>query len=113
MKILIALFAVLLIAVAVFTSVADAQLWRWMMKALMLIGAVVTVVALAGYWMDAAVTRAERDSLQDVDMSAGGWYVHPRGHKARLQEPSKADNQPDPELIQSLLNTWKNEGENN
>jgi hypothetical protein len=109
MKTAIALAAVLLIAVAVFTSVADAQLWRWMMKALGLIGAVVTFIALAGYWMDATVTRAERDSLQDVDMSAGGWYVHPRGHKARLQEPGKADNQPDPELIEQLRNTWQDE----
>ena len=109
MKILIALFAALLIAVAVFASVADAQLWRWMIKALMLGGAVVTIIGLAGYWMDASLSRAERESLQDVDMSAGGWYVHPRGHKARLEEPRKADNQPDQELIEQLRNTWPDE----
>ena len=107
MKTAIILLAVLLIAVAVFTSVADAQLWRWMIKALGLIVVVVAVIAFAGLQLGQYPTPAEKQD-EKIAPPPGGWYVNQMGHKARPK--GKADNQPDPDLIEQLRNTWQDEG---
>jgi hypothetical protein len=105
MKTAIALAAVLLIAVGVFISVADAQLWRWMMKALGLITAFFLAVR-AGACLQALLSSPETED-EKIPAPPGGWYVNQMGHSARPR--GKADNKPDPDLIEQLRNTWQDE----
>ena len=108
MKIAIALVAVLLIAVAVFTSVADAQLWRWMMKALGLIVGLVVVVRIIIYVTEAWLKDADRKTRFQGNFNDSEYFISSRGY-AGPEDSRQVDNQPDPELIEQLRNTWQDE----